>query len=102
MEGDTIVVASGEEDQQCVFVTEDGHQVMQRTNEDGSTVLTLESAYADAVAQLVPNQVTILMLLLSRFYFLIDYSNTRSLTCYQMVNTNSLNLGMKDRTFSPS
>lgn len=57
LEGDTIVVASGEDDQQCVFVTEDGHQVMQRTNEDGSTVLTLESAYADAVAQLVPNQV---------------------------------------------
>lgn len=51
------MVASGEDEQQCVFVTEDGHQVMQRTNEDGSTVLTLESAYADAVAQLVPNQV---------------------------------------------
>lgn len=60
LEGDTIVVASGDDDQQCVFVTEDGHQVMQRTNEDGSTVLTLESAYADAVAQLVPNQVNIL------------------------------------------
>lgn len=58
LEGDTIVVASGEDEQQCVFVTEDGHQVMQRTNEDGSTVLTLESAYADAVAQLVPNQVS--------------------------------------------
>lgn len=59
LEGGTLVVASGEDDQQCVFVTEDGHQVMQRTNEDGSTVLTLESAYADAVAQLVPNQVNI-------------------------------------------
>ncbi|XP_065220425.1 uncharacterized protein Chro isoform X2 [Planococcus citri] len=60
LEGDTIVVASGEDEQQCVFVTEDGHQVMQRTNEDGSTVLTLESAYADAVSQLVPNQINIL------------------------------------------
>ena len=60
IEGDTIVVASNEDEQHCVFVTEDGHQVMQRTNEDGSTVLTLESAYADAVAQLVPNQVTYL------------------------------------------
>lgn len=51
--GNTLLVSSGEDgQQQCVYVTTDADGT-----EDGSTILTLDSAYADAVAQLGSDQV---------------------------------------------
>lgn len=47
-------------EQRCVYVTTN------EEGEDGSTVLTLDSAYADAVAQLDPNQVGCLIVLLNK------------------------------------
>ncbi|XP_046678453.1 uncharacterized protein LOC124366156 isoform X15 [Homalodisca vitripennis] len=51
--GNTLLV-SEDGQQQCVYVTTDGE------GEDGSTILTLDTAYADAVAQLGTDQVNIL------------------------------------------
>lgn len=47
----TLLVQGEDGEQRCVYVTTN-HE-----GEDGSTVLTLDSAYADAVAQLDSNQV---------------------------------------------
>ncbi|XP_034242448.1 uncharacterized protein LOC117645971 isoform X3 [Thrips palmi] len=50
----TLLVQGEDGEQRCVYVTTN------QEGEDGSTVLTLDSAYADAVAQLDSNQVSIL------------------------------------------
>lgn len=47
----TLLVQGEDGEQRCVYVTTN------QEGEDGSTVLTLDSAYADAVAQLDSNQV---------------------------------------------
>ena len=47
----TLLVQGEDGEQRCVYVTTN------QEGEDGSTVLTLDSAYADAVAQLDPSQV---------------------------------------------
>lgn len=53
--GNTLLVSSEDGEQQCVYVTtgDDG-------GEAGSTILTLDSAYANAVAQLGSDQVIII------------------------------------------
>lgn len=50
----TLLVQDEDGEQRCVYVTTN------QEGEDGSTVLTLDSAYADAVAQLDSSQVSIL------------------------------------------
>ncbi|XP_075237257.1 chromodomain-containing protein chromator isoform X3 [Lycorma delicatula] len=59
--GNTLLVSSSEGGQQCVYVTtEAGSEGVEGEESSTSAVLTLDSAYADAVAQLIPEQVDIL------------------------------------------
>ena len=59
MGGNALLVSSGEDgQQQCVYVTTEGGEGGEG---DESTILTLDTAYADAVAQLSgTDQVTLL------------------------------------------
>lgn len=55
MGGNALLVSSGEDgQQQCVYVTTEGGEGGEG---DESTILTLDTAYADAVAQLGSDQV---------------------------------------------
>lgn len=60
MGGNALLVSSGEDgQQQCVYVTTEGGEGGEG---DESTILTLDTAYADAVAQLGSDQVIVLSL----------------------------------------